>query len=452
MARIGIIAENSVAYVQTLIHIWSELNTAVLIDWRMPSAKITELLTLAGVQECYSDKKHINEIRSRLNLPVKLLETDVSFTRIPTETVHSFQERYSDDEAVIFFSSGTTGNAKGIVLSHYTVNTNADAVIEYMNLGDEDSIYIVKTLAHSSTLVCELLVGLKRKIDIFVSPTLVSPTKAIANINKAKATVLCVNPTLLSLYVLVAKSGDRTVSCLKSIYVSGAILDKNAMAEARAVFPSTAIYNIYGLTEAGPRVCAQTQENYEVKGTVGKPVRNVCVRVVGSGNRYLSSGEEGKIQVKTWSIGKGYLNTSFQLTEDGYLDTGDIGYQDDYGNIYVCGRADDMIIRGAHNVFPQGVEEAVKFQPMVDDCLVFGTKDKLYGEKMICFYTAQAGEIPYIDLIKHCKSYLADYEVPTEFIRMENLPVTPGGKKSRLIARKIYEGESSKGVKGEENI
>ena len=154
MDRVALIGENSVEYVEKLINIWNEGNCAVLLDWRIPCQTLVEMMLEAGVRLCYIQEKYYETVPK--------LDSSISFVLfkctlsgavlLPSCIYDKYNESYSDDEAVVIYSSGTTGKSRGVILSHYAINVNADAIIDYMQPTLSDCIYVAKTLSHSSTL------------------------------------------------------------------------------------------------------------------------------------------------------------------------------------------------------------------------------------------------------------------------------------------------------------
>ena len=151
MSRIALIGENSNEYISKLIDIWNDGDCALLIDWRIPSTKAVEMMRDAGAKKCIIEKKFLTSDFDLLqDIEYITYEKQENKTEYLTcEIRDKFQSRYSTDEAVVIYSSGTTGKARGIILSHYAINSNADSIIDYMNVCSNDCIYIVRSLTHS---------------------------------------------------------------------------------------------------------------------------------------------------------------------------------------------------------------------------------------------------------------------------------------------------------------
>lgn len=434
--RIALIADNSNEYVQYLLKIWENNDVAVLIDWRIPYDTIESILNETNIAYCYADKHHFIQLREYHN-NVEEIISHSNKAMILDKSLYNYKENYSQQDAVIFFSSGTTGKSKGIILSHFAINTNADHIIEYMSLKDDDVIYITKTLAHSSTFVGELLVGLKSNIQVIISPTIIPLSHTLNNINRYKVTILCLNPTLLYLYSKWLEKNLFEFETLHTIYVSGSILKDNILSNALQCFNNISIFNMYGLTECGPRVTVQNKKSINKFGSVGSAIQDTYIRVLDFNGKLVPNKSIGIVYVKTLTIMKGYINTpEKQSLKDGYWCTGDLGYIDDEGDLFIVGRKDNMIISSSHNIYPEEIEYIINADKEIVDNIIFGVDDELYGQKIICLYTSSKDKNK--DLLKLCQQSLATYEIPHEFIKVKNLPRTFNGKISRVASKIIY--------------
>ncbi len=257
---------------------------------------------------------------------------------LPSEIYAKFRNNYSRDEAIVIYSSGTTGKSKGIILSHFAINTNADAIINYMKPCNNDCMYIVKNLTHSSSITGELLVDLKMKIDLLITPTIVPPRYTLMNIEKYGVTILCINPTLLKLYVDDIKKNNKKydLSALKKIYVNGAKADKKLILGAQNTLINQQIYYEYGLSEAGPRVASQALEYCNIH-SVGKPIMGVQVKILKENGETAAINEHGIIHVLTPSKYEKYIlgEVKYSSLYKDWLNTGDIGYIDENEELHV---------------------------------------------------------------------------------------------------------------------
>ena len=429
MGRVALIGENSIEYIEILLTIWGQGDCAVLIDWRIPFLAAYDMIRDSEAYMCVVEDSYVKEINLDDYPEVKFLKYSRKKNvaeELPVGIRSKYHANYLSTEALILFSSGTTGKSKGIILSHKAISNNADSIIEYMKLSDKDCFYIAKTLAHSSTLVGELLVALKTGKKVIVAPTIVPPRFVLNNLIKFDVSIICLNPSLLLMYAEEYKRRKYTIPSLRCIYVSGAILYNKHLEMAKNAFNGVDIYNVYGLTEAGPRVSAQRCDcNSGV--SVGKPISNVKICIRDENGRKLSEGEKGVICVSSPCLYSGYVKGIRKREIDIFeeINTGDIGYID-HGELYIVGRIDDVINTDAHKIFPEDVERCILNEVNVDDCIVVG--ENVDGEvSLVCYY--QADHILSNSEIKKLRKRLAVYEIPRKFCRVDKIPQGFNGKK-----------------------
>ena len=432
MGRVALIGENSIGYVNALLDIWNNGDCAVLIDWRIPFESAIEMIRDACVQTCYIESGLHAEICDDKYSSVSFIryeKVNLKAELLPSSIYDKFKDNYSKEEAVVIYSSGTTGKSKGIILSHYAISTNADAIIDYMKPIPDDCIYICKTISHSSTLVGELLVALKTKMELIMSPIIVPPRCVLNNIKKYGVTILCVNPTLLSIYADAYNPSKFDLSTLRTIYVSGSILSSRVYNKAHSVFSNVPIYNVYGLSEAGPRVSAQTADSCK-SNSVGKPIKNVQIHIVNEQGKVLPSGERGILHVSTQCQFGGYITGTqkhLSLYKTWY-NTGDIGYIDEFGELHIMGRVDDVIIIDSHKIYPSEIEKILLEQTSIEECAIVKIDINSY-ECLGCLYVGNKESDFEIKTILRKK--LMIYEIPKYFVRCEDLPKNRNGKAIR---------------------
>ena len=415
--RIGIIGRNSKEYVTLMFKIWNDGNCVCLIDCKTPFHEVQRLVHEVNICECFVESGLFEDIS--LIEETKINEYYVSnedYIVLHNEIYNQFTPNYSDNEAIIVFSSGTTGNAKGIVLSHKAINLNADEIASYYDDDDNNSILIVRQLNYSSTLVCDFLVAIKKRWNICLSPNFLPPRKAFEIITSERITNIGVNPSILKVYTQFL-SQRSSQSPLKYITTSGEILDFNTFKKVQESFPNAKLINCYGLTECGPRVTmGWNSEVLNGRVSVGKPLKGVEIRIINFHNRLSKVREQGRIFIKTPYLYSGYANKENKTDRQQWFDTKDIGFLDEFDNLFVVARADDLIIKEAHKIFPADIEAVVRMNKDVKDCFVFAKGE--ISPQIYCIYETYSNlTIPTEEIRQLCRKYLIEYAIPNFFIK-----------------------------------
>ena len=436
MGRIALIGENSIEYISLLLDIWNHGDCAVLLDWRIPFPTALKMMREADIHICYIENKDLITFNGNLPSDIKFLSFESTLggiTRfLPDSVYYKFKNNYSTNEALVIYSSGTTGKCKGIILSHYAINTNADAIIDYMQPTCNDCIYICKTLSHSSTLTGELLVGLKSYAQILIAPTIVPPRVILSNIQKNKVTILGMNPTLLSMLTDEVERSGQLPETLRTIYVSGSILNDTEYEKAHRILTGVNIYNVYGLSEAGPRVTAQRADC--CKGnSVGKAINGVEIAVVNENGEIVPELARGMIHVKTSSMFSGYISGAQKHASvyREWLNTGDIGFFDTNGELHIVDRVDDIIIVGSRKVYPSEIEGDILAINDILECMVSKITLRPGIDTIACYYVASRER----DFSKKIRNLLSSkrsaHEIPTIYYRVNSIKKNINGKKIR---------------------
>jgi long-chain acyl-CoA synthetase len=336
--------------------------------------------------------------------------------------------REGDDLAVLLYTSGTTGRAKGVMLSHLNLIANAENTYDTsVRKQREDVSMLALPLAHSfglGALVSGYMFGgraiLLRRF---------APDQALRLIERHRATVMAGVPTMFLSMLRVEEPYD-TRSMQRWIVGAAPMPVAQSLAfEARF---GGVLHVGYGLTEAGPTVAAEREGEPRKAGSTGRPLEGVAVKIVDDEGRSLAPGEVGEICVAGANVSLGYHNLPEETANtfrDGWLHTGDVGYLDADGYLFVVERKKDLIIRGGFNVYPTDVEAVLRRHPQVLDCAVVGVPDPLLGEQVCaCVVPRPASERSAELLIAHCQAALARYKTPRFVEFLDALPRTPIGK------------------------
>jgi malonyl-CoA/methylmalonyl-CoA synthetase len=337
-----------------------------------------------------------------------------------------------DKPAAIVYTSGTTGRAKGAVLSHGSLAANARTLVGAWRINAEDRYLAVLPLFHvhglGNGVCCWLASGCRmRLVERF------EHDKAEALFEQFRPTLFFGVPTV---YVRLLELGDtfaRRIGGRTRLFVSGsAPLPATVFEAFRAKF-GHAILERYGMTETLMTI-GNPYDGERRPGTVGRPLPGVELRVVGSDGRDLPEGEPGLLLVRGPAVFDGYWRqpeaTAAAFVE-GWFRTGDLGERSADGYVTLRGRASDLVVSGGFNVYPREIEDVLLEQPGVREAAVLGVPDARRGEVPVaCF----AGEASPAALEAACRRLLASFKVPRSFVRVAALPRNAMGKvdKGRL--------------------
>jgi long-chain acyl-CoA synthetase len=333
------------------------------------------------------------------------------------------------DPAFILYTSGTGGVPKGVLLSHSNIISNLDGISHYFTVYSEDHILIVRPLCHASAITGELLYGLSQgaKISFYDGPF--SPFRLISCLKTAQPTVLCTTPTIV--YQMMNTNRKHFSEKLSKLVISGECLHESMLDKLPDCFGPIEFYNVYGLTEAAPRVSYLKGEYFlKKKGSVGIPLHNVSIKIVSKDHLEVSCREIGEVLVQGPNVMKGYWKNdtyTHSKMKNQWLHTGDMGYWDEDGFLYIIGRMDDMMIRGGVNISPTEVEEVLLSHPCIDEAMVWGESDPLYGQRICAAVSGNPGITNEL-VMEICKEKLEPYQWPDAVEIVDSLPKGVTGK------------------------
>jgi fatty-acyl-CoA synthase len=227
------------------------------------------------------------------------------------------------------------------------------------------------------------------------------------------------------------------LSSLRIVFVSGSQLGAELATRALTEL-GPVVYNLYGSTEVAFATIARPQDLAINPATVGPVVKGAKVKVLDEHGKELPNGEVGRIFVGNAMSFAGYTGGGGKQIIDGLLSSGDMGYFDENGLLYITGRDDEMIVSGGENVFPAEVEETISRHPEVIEAAALGVEDEEWGARLRAFVVkAEGATIGEEDIKLYVKEHLARYKVPREVVFLDELPRNPTGKILKRELRKI---------------
>jgi acyl-CoA synthetase (AMP-forming)/AMP-acid ligase II len=342
--------------------------------------------------------------------------------------------------AALIYTTGTTGEPKGVMLTHDNLMFVAGRSSEMRRLTPADRVYGVLPISHVFGLASVLNGTLYQgaRLDLVARFTAEGLARALA---EDGTTIFQGVPQMYARMVSLAESrGGLPAPKLRYISCGGAPLDLGLKARVEALWGQP-LHNGYGLTETSPTVTTTQIENPVSDGSAGPAVADVELRIAKPGGGPVPPGEVGEIEVRGRLVMKGYYRapeaTAAVMTPDGYLRSGDLGRLDERGHLYVVGRSKELIIRSGFNVYPPEVEGVLTTHPDVALAAVLGRKTADGNEEVVAFLQPRPGRDIDIEALKaHAAAKLAPYKRPSDYRVLAELPAAATGK---LLKHKLKE-------------
>jgi long-chain acyl-CoA synthetase len=337
-------------------------------------------------------------------------------------------ERSASDPAALLYTGGTTGRAKGVLLSHENLWHAGKAGHDAGHVPGIVRGLVPLPLSHAYGLLVAAVGFHAVEPHPSVLMRWFEPERFLQLAQQHRIQITAVVPSMLQL-LLAQPLDEYDLSDLRYVVSGGSPLPRDVAEALLSRLPHVEIREGYGLTETAALV-SSTPPGQARLGSVGKPAPGVEVRIDGGG-------DVGEICVRSRSVMLGYWHApelTAETVRDGWLHTGDLGYVDDDGYLYVVDRKKDLIIRGGFNVFPRDVEEALLEHPAIAAAAVVGRPDEEHGEEVVAFVQLREQVEP-DDLVVWSKERIGGYKYPREVHVVPALPLTPVGKIDRKALR-----------------
>jgi fatty-acyl-CoA synthase len=344
----------------------------------------------------------------------------------------------STKSKVILLTSGTTGSPKGAKHSG-----GADggpgilkAILDRTPWRAEEAVVVVAPMFHAwgfsqlvfaASMACTVVT--RRKFD---------PEATLELIDRHRATGLCVVPVMFDRIMELPDEVRNKYSgrSLRFAAASGSRMRPDVVIKFMDQFGDV-IYNNYNATEAGMIATATPQDLRAAPDTAGKPAGGTEIRILDSDFNEVPRGEVGSIYVRNSSQFDGYTSGKTKDFHEGFMSSGDVGYLDDAGRLFVVGRDDEMIVSGGENVYPIEVEKTLAAHPEVAEASVIGVDDDQFGQRLAAFVVLTDGAAATPDVLKqHVRENLANYKVPRDITILDELP---RGSTGKIVRRELQD-------------
>jgi len=332
--------------------------------------------------------------------------------------------------AACLYTSGTTGQPKGAMLSHHNLIFDTEKTIQHLKLDETDRYICVLPMFHAFAETVCMLMPLFLGAEIVIIDKFL-PETVLKTIQEKNITFFAGVPTMYSALLNVKNKDEYDLSHLNLCISGGAAMPQQTMEDFEKIF-NVKILEGNGPTETSPVAYVNPVDGERKSGSVGLPIPETEVKIVDEKDNEMPIGEIGEITVKGDHVMKGYYKkpeATEKALRGGWLHTGDLGKMDRDGYVYIVDRKKDMINVGGMNVYPREIEEQLYKHPKIREAAVVATKDELRGEIPKAIIVLKDGEsASEREIQKYCMQYFANYKVPKLVDFLDELPKNATGK------------------------
>jgi acyl-CoA synthetase (AMP-forming)/AMP-acid ligase II len=362
-------------------------------------------------------------------------------------------ESTKDDDVIQLYTSGTTGNPKGVQLTNKNFRSATESTIELIPFSSGSNSMVCMPVYHIAGTnwgIWGLLQGCKNIIIPEVEPGLI-----LDLVEKEKVELVLWVPAVI-LFLLQHPNASKTdFSSLRMVMYGASPIAEDTVTKAIELM-DCGFYQVYGLTETTGAITILSAEDHPVdKGKLrscGKPLPGVEIKIVGEEGEDVSQGKVGEIITKSNLNMKGYWNNekaTLESIKNEWFYSGDVGYYDEEGYLYIHDRVKDMIVSGGENIYPAEVENALMSNPHILDAAVIGIPDEKWGESTKGFVVLDADNaLTEEEIISYTKEKIASYKCPKSINFIKELPRNPSGKVLRRELRDPFWKDQERGVGG----
>ncbi|HVJ50235.1 class I adenylate-forming enzyme family protein [Desulfitobacterium sp.] len=372
---------------------------------------------------------------------VKILLSGSEFSSRDTGRISYVESGYADslDLAEILYTSGTTGQPKGVMLSHYAIISTGQMMAYESQIYHQDNVLLLMPLTHSAPLNLFLVGACWAGAQVTLGEF--SPQTLAQMVVEERTTHFFGAPVAYQFLLRIPNIENCDLSSMKYWIYGGAPTGEEPILAWQKVLPGR-FMSVYGLTEAGPNGLAlRNDEHADKAGSIGgRGSINAEVKVLRQDGTNADVGEAGEISLKTPSMMLGYYKKPEEtkgVLRDGWLLTGDLAIRDEDGYLWILDRKKDMIISGGVNVYPKEVEDLLMTHPRITDAAVIGVPHPDWGESVCAVLTLNEGEdLTLANIREFCQGRLADYKIPKLMRVLSILPRNSSGKLLKYHLRK----------------
>jgi len=431
--KIGILCPSAPSFAVAFFGISHSGGTAVPLNILLHPKELSHLVDHCGMKVLLTDTPLIQKAHEIARLTQRQLEVrEVSELSRCIGTSPSragfVQPQVDNPLAVILYTSGTTGEPKGVMLSQENLLENHESYSKVFTFSEKDHLVGVLPLFHTFAITANLLPAAFCGCCLHLVPRF-QPKQVVRLIRSLPSVVFTAVPSMLG--VMAGLPGETLMPSARIVVSGGAALPPS-IEEAFETRFGVKILEGYGLTEAAPVLCCNTP-GHNRQATVGRALPGVELQVWDNENKPLPPGERGELVARGKNIMLGYYQnetmTAETLAPGNWLRTGDIATMDEEGYVRIVGRQKELIISAGENIYPREIEDVLQSHPGVSEVAVVGVADPSRGEVPLAIVApVEETELSPAQLRSFCRERLAEFKVPRFFDVRSHLPKTITGK------------------------
>ncbi|HEY2559485.1 MAG TPA: long-chain-fatty-acid--CoA ligase [Caldimonas sp.] len=451
---VAFVGKNSIPFFEILFGASKAGCTVLPLNWRLAAAELIPIVDDATPALMFVDKEFVplaEAVLKEAAQPCKVVPFDSTASGDSGLSAWSAGTPKSDPDltiepgaiALLMYTSGTTGRAKGVEMSHQGISYMrlCESLEPAFQWRDDDVLLMVMPNFH--------LLGASLPIQSLYNGSTVSilpmlePGKLLGLIQTDRPTILVLAPVVIQMILDHPAAKDTDFSSVRLTMYAGSPINaqllKRAMLEMKCEF-----MQFYGATESlgAITILRPGQHDLGHEGKLkacGTPLPLIELKVTNRAGDALPDGEIGEFQIRSPAMFSGYRNqpeATAAVLQGGWYRTGDAGFRDGDGLLYIVDRVKDMIVSGGENIYSAEVEQALQKHPAVAMSAVIGAPDERWGEKVVAIVVLKAGQTVTADALKqHCRTLIAGFKLPKEINFAETLPVSPAGKILKRVLR-----------------
>lgn len=426
--RLAIWIDNSPEYLIAYFAVLLCQKTAVLISDMYGSAEVNHMLENLQIKYILVRQGKEKEGHDTYQQILISIQQECEIRGVITK---EYLESCRQEEiALIMSTSGTTGESKYVPLTHGNLYSMIEMVSLFKGIQEIQDTLVLLPMTSAYCNSMQILISLSQGLEIIIYDGKVNPKRITEIFERYHITSTLVTFSLLKMIADYWDTKKINISSIKLITCGGEVTDSQVIKKIRNIMPQTRVVLGYGLTETCAAVSVQSYEDYRLDNfSVGKPYSLVKLKIVDEKGKELTASIRGEVLVAGPHVIRKYYGSDMDLTLDGFLHTGDLGFIDEKGELYIDGRKKNTIISAGRNINVEEVENVLKKHDNIVEARVYGEASRTVGEEVVAQVVVKNSiSFDSVVIIAFCRHWLSDYKIPKKYYLVDSIKKNAMGK------------------------